>query len=173
MNWDAIGAVGEVGGAIAVVGSLIYLARQIRHNSDTERASAELEHSRMIADFHSQFTNNTDLIPIWRAAFEDATSLSPLQHSTFIFLIAGLFGRFEGVFNFYQRGSITRADWEPYEETLVAFLKNPAVRTWWDSRATPFRPAFRDHIGSIRDRETDWTPHKALRGFGPSEGTDP
>jgi len=30
MNWDAIGAVGEVVGAVAVVVTLLYVARQIR-----------------------------------------------------------------------------------------------------------------------------------------------
>lgn len=30
MNWDAIGAVGEIVGALAVVISLVYLASQIR-----------------------------------------------------------------------------------------------------------------------------------------------
>ena len=33
MNWDAIGAVGEILGALAVVGSLIYVGRQFRHSS--------------------------------------------------------------------------------------------------------------------------------------------
>lgn len=33
MNWDAIGAVGEIVGAMAVVASLIYLASQIRHQN--------------------------------------------------------------------------------------------------------------------------------------------
>jgi hypothetical protein len=32
MNWEAIGAIGEVGGAIAVVATLLYLAAQIRQN---------------------------------------------------------------------------------------------------------------------------------------------
>ena len=35
MNWDAIGAVGEIFGAIAVFVSLIYLAVQTRNNTRT------------------------------------------------------------------------------------------------------------------------------------------
>ena len=41
MNWEAIGAVGEVGGAIAVVATLVYLAAQIRHSSNSTRASTQ------------------------------------------------------------------------------------------------------------------------------------
>ena len=33
MNWEAIGAVGEIVGAVAVVGTLFYLAIQIRQNN--------------------------------------------------------------------------------------------------------------------------------------------
>lgn len=33
MNWDAIGAIGELVGGIAVIGTLIYLASQIRQNT--------------------------------------------------------------------------------------------------------------------------------------------
>ena len=39
MNWDAIGAAGEVVGAIAVVVSLVYLAVQLRVNSKTLKAN--------------------------------------------------------------------------------------------------------------------------------------
>ena len=37
MNWEAIGAIGEVIGALAVVASLIYLASQIRQNNKLAR----------------------------------------------------------------------------------------------------------------------------------------
>ena len=33
MNWDAIGAFGEIFGGLAVVGSLLYLGLQFRHSS--------------------------------------------------------------------------------------------------------------------------------------------
>ena len=51
MNWEAIGAVGEVGGAIAVVATLAYLAAQIRHSSESTLASTQFaiqaEYNRM------------------------------------------------------------------------------------------------------------------------------
>ena len=37
MNWEAIGAVGEVLGAVAVVITLVYLARQLRENTKSIR----------------------------------------------------------------------------------------------------------------------------------------
>ena len=40
MNWDAIGAVGEVLGALAVVLTLAYLAIQIRQNTAIAKMAA-------------------------------------------------------------------------------------------------------------------------------------
>ena len=39
MNWDAVGAIAELAGAIAVVATLIYLTVQVRQNSDLLSAS--------------------------------------------------------------------------------------------------------------------------------------
>ena len=39
MDWEAIGAVGEVLGALAVLASLIYLARQIRQNTQMMKST--------------------------------------------------------------------------------------------------------------------------------------
>ena len=32
MNWDALGAIAELAGALSVLGTLIYLAKQIKDN---------------------------------------------------------------------------------------------------------------------------------------------
>jgi len=39
MNWDAIGAIGEIVGAIAVIATLVYLARQMSQSVDLARSS--------------------------------------------------------------------------------------------------------------------------------------
>ena len=39
MNWDAIGAIGEIVGAIAVVITLLYLAHQTRINTKAVKTS--------------------------------------------------------------------------------------------------------------------------------------
>ncbi len=43
MNWEAIGAVGEVLGSLAVLLTLIYLANQIRQSNDLARFNATKE----------------------------------------------------------------------------------------------------------------------------------
>ena len=40
LNWDAIGAVGEILGALAVVLTLIYVAKELNHTRDSSQISA-------------------------------------------------------------------------------------------------------------------------------------
>ena len=46
MNWEAIGAVGEVAGAIGVIVTLAFLATQIRQNTTVAKATTR----RTLAD---------------------------------------------------------------------------------------------------------------------------
>ena len=57
MNWEAIGAIGETLGAIAVIATLVYLASQIRQLKQ-QNAQATLEH---IHDSMNQFMDT--LVP--------------------------------------------------------------------------------------------------------------
>jgi len=43
MNWDAIGAIGEILGALAVVLTLGYLAIQVKQNTHSMKVAAKLE----------------------------------------------------------------------------------------------------------------------------------
>lgn len=56
MDWNAIGAMGEVAGAIAVVITLLFLARQLRENTKSTNAAA-----------HSERTNRNIMLTLWSA----------------------------------------------------------------------------------------------------------
>ncbi len=51
MNWDAIGAIGEVLGAVAVALTLGYLAIQMKQNAVGMRVAAKQEMTRQFSDY--------------------------------------------------------------------------------------------------------------------------
>ena len=53
MNWQAIGAVGEIGGAVGVILTLIYLAGQLRQNTNALR-SASYEHWNSVSTAYTE-----------------------------------------------------------------------------------------------------------------------
>ena len=69
VNWDAIGAVGEILGALAVFASLMYLAAQIRGQRKQARASAFQEIGIATAAGWSVLAQNRELSDaVWAAA---------------------------------------------------------------------------------------------------------
>lgn len=71
MNWEAIGAVGEMIGAVAVIATLIFLALQVRHGSrmiDQQNALAESD----------SVTRSVDLIDQWRMTIVSNRELAEL-----------------------------------------------------------------------------------------------
>jgi hypothetical protein len=61
MNWDAIGAVGEIVGAIAVVATLIYLASQVRYAKAAASDANRLERASGVREMIMEYIRNPDL----------------------------------------------------------------------------------------------------------------
>lgn len=78
MNWDAIGAIGELIGALAVVVTLGFLALQVRRSTRAtnesnrlERASAIDRHADSVSRWRGRLMENEALARIWLAATKD------------------------------------------------------------------------------------------------------
>ena len=77
MNWEAIGAIGEVGGTIAVVATLIVLYRQIKLSSDITKAQMDTMAKDQLAHLTLQAVVTPDLARIIEIAHSsDPSSLT-------------------------------------------------------------------------------------------------
>ena len=61
MNWDAIGAVGEIFGAFAVVATLIYLASQVKHAKEAAADINRIARATGVREFKLAMAANDDL----------------------------------------------------------------------------------------------------------------
>ena len=79
MNWEALGAIGEIVGAVAVVLTLGYLALQIRQNTPSVRAStvqaiSDSAQGRLLA------LQNVENARVWRIGFSGRTGVGCVAH---------------------------------------------------------------------------------------------
>jgi len=79
MNWDAIGAVGEIVGALAVVATLAYLALQVRASTRESEANAYAVTADHTATIRGQFMEHAD---VW-ARGNAGAELSPSERIVF------------------------------------------------------------------------------------------
>jgi hypothetical protein len=70
MNWNAIAAIGELAGAVAVVVSLLYLARQINQNTRAMRRTAAHEAVEGMLNWFSHALADPELSRIWTLGIE-------------------------------------------------------------------------------------------------------
>jgi predicted small secreted protein len=62
MNWDALGAIGEIIGAIAVLATLYYLAAQIKmQNRELEKSNKNVT-AQLSFDINNMLINNNDAL---------------------------------------------------------------------------------------------------------------
>ena len=71
MDWEAIGAIGEVLGAFAVVATLLYLALQTRKNAQAIDATASRDAAYHLSEFHREVARDPELLRVAMKAFSD------------------------------------------------------------------------------------------------------
>ncbi|MEJ2503508.1 MAG: hypothetical protein P8177_09405 [Gemmatimonadota bacterium] len=128
MNWEAIGAVAEAGGAVAVVLSLLYLSVQIRQNTRavrgstahavTERQQVELHWSHEIASIFAKAIETPDQLNS-----AEAWSLSE-------WLTAAIVMR-QNEFRQYRLGLLDEDSWKQAENVILMVLSLTWARNWW------------------------------------------
>jgi hypothetical protein len=133
MNWDAIAAIGEAIGATAVVISLIYLATQIRQNTQTVRAStfqalSDSAQGRLLA------LQNVENARIWRIGTSEPESLNLDERMLYVLMLQANARGFENLYYQHQSGLLDTPQWSGYSETIKAMVNAPGFKYYWERR---------------------------------------
>ena len=125
MTLEDLGNIGDFVGGIGVVATLVYLVLQIRqntreleHNSEQVRASAELETARLMADWHAVGASSPDLVRIWGVHMaRGASALTSGERGRLVWFVAQYITIVEGLYRQHRRGFLSADSWQPYEKT--------------------------------------------------------
>lgn len=104
VNWEAIGAIGQVVGAIAVVISLIYVAREVRSSAHATQLAASRSTLDSLHRLIRQVTEHVDLAELRIRGFTDYESLEGTDLARFNSYMHGLFRIMEDVYYLNLRG---------------------------------------------------------------------
>jgi hypothetical protein len=154
MNWEAIGAVGEVVGAIGVIVTLVYLARQVRIGNRLARAEAYRSPNSDLNALNGAFSTDPVFRKAFRRALEGATrdELDPDERTSldgFLISITNIYEQLarearEGIpdsdsISFAGRGTFSlpyyQTSWSFYKQYLSSafveeFEKSDIVEAW-------------------------------------------
>lgn len=148
MNWDAIGAIGEIVGASAVVVSLVYLGLQIRSQNKQAKLSALREMSRELRGTTAMFAD-PNISDIFVRANEDYGSISDAESVQLMVLTTNIFRAWENAFLESKVGNLEESVWQGLSREYTQTMGIPSFQHIWDRRKQNFDAEFRRYVDSI------------------------
>ena len=146
MNWDAIIAVSELIGTLAVVISLIYLAAQVRQSNlnsqeQTRQRMMELANSHL-----SLVINNSEI----SEAFIES-EISKTDSIKLSAWLTALFRAREFEWFCYKNGTIDEDMFKTYSGVIPYILGTERARKWWNihSSINEFNPDFCTYVNEM------------------------
>jgi hypothetical protein len=127
MNWDAFGAIAESVGAIAVVISLLYLALQLRRNSQISKATIRSEISQSAQNILISSAGHSDAI----VKILTGEKLSPKERFELTMFNRASFRAYENFFYQKKLGLFDDSEWDGYMAAVSANLSQPFTQEDW------------------------------------------
>jgi hypothetical protein len=142
MTLDQLASIGEIIGGVGVVFSLVYLAIQIRTNTDAERTST---YQSIVSDFGAM--NNTmagtpELSHLFVQAMEDYHQLSIDEKARISQIFFQCFRYFENMFYQYKKGYLDEEVWIGWKRLMLTYYSRPGFQSWWEHRRDVFSEPF-------------------------------
>jgi hypothetical protein len=141
MNWEAIGAVGEILGAIAVVTTLFYLAVQIRHSTRLSRADMSKELFMATRAATLEIASNPELGKVMaQIRGQDVeTHRQDMAYQSF-------FRLYEIVVTLYDQGFVDDGIYRSYVATIRMFCGTEPFEEYWQRNRNTFQDDFREFV---------------------------
>ena len=131
MNWEAAGAIGEIVGALGVIASLLYVARQVRAGNKASLIESKLATSRMHSDFIGSLIQNPELDEILFGGISGSESLSESDSRRFSNMALQAFTFFSAGYFQVEAGTMDSDEWSESEAIIQFWLNGQGGKEWW------------------------------------------
>ncbi len=150
MNWDAIGAIGEIVGAIAVLLTLFYLSIQIRQGVKLARSQIREQRTMSSQEWLYQYAAYGDLV----AKAGSGEPLTGGEKLTMNMLFRAQFRGYEAYLHHYLNGLFDEGEWQGMKQTIRVSFRNVGFVELWEEIGNEFSPELQQLVEEvIRERD--------------------
>ncbi|MEQ8693873.1 MAG: hypothetical protein RIC85_00900 [Gammaproteobacteria bacterium] len=142
MNWEAIGAVGEIVGALGVILTLAYLAAQVRQNTEEMRSGQTQDLITANSEANYYMASDKELADIMQGGMLGPSELSDSDQFRFNVFWFAAYNRFDFAYHQYSRGRLDPELWEKMDYEIPLYLSLPGSRAWWERDKPRFSKKF-------------------------------
>jgi len=148
VNWEAVGAVAELLGALGVIVTLVYLGLQIRQNTVSTRTSSYQAAVATSIELTVRVGLDSDATRILTTGCADFAALSTEDQNRFSTLASSIFRNFENIFYQHKQGAIDDALWSGWSSRMRLMFALPGVQEWWPANSEGYAEDFAAHLES-------------------------
>ena len=170
MNWNAIGAIGEIVGAIAVISSLLFVGYQLRQGQNIERANGQREMLKQARDWWALTRSDIELNHAVNKLIHNYTDGDSRQQHLFYSWFWDLLLLVEQAFYMHRDGFMNEASFVGFETTAISLIKTPGGDECWKHAREIWGEDARRHILSRIEELGDDVP--LFYDLWPHFGTD-
>ena len=148
MNWDAIGAIGEVLGAVVVLVTLVILVVQLRQNTNEVRASTiQSLHEKSIEVFGESMRSE---IPVILAKNQSDEELTSEERQRYVMFLRRNLQLFELVLMHYQQGRLGQEVMDAYNHRMRSHFNFSYWDELWPTIKPTMTKSFQTHMKELK-----------------------
>ena len=131
MNWDAIGAIGEVLGALVVVITVGYLAVQVRQNTAQQKREETVSIQRGQNEVVAQLRDPA-MVRSYALTAEKGRAADPEDRVRAIIWVIQYLNHFQIVYDLYHNGSLDEERYNLWEGFAISMVASKGLHEWWE-----------------------------------------
>ena len=135
--------------AVAIVGSLLFVAMEVRSSNQVSRHRIVEE---LLADYRAvrlAIAANADVARVWLSGLNDFAALDPVDKVRFSLIADMFFHTHQSLYLHFRDGRMPRELYKPQQISLTEFLGYPGLRAVWDLRKHWFHGAYRSMVDDL------------------------
>jgi len=151
----------ETLGVLGVIGSLAFVALEIRQNTAAVRSQAAQGVMDQISSVLGMVITDPELTEVLTRGMADPTSLSPTELAQFQSFFTVSLQSYQNLFIQVREGALDRDQAEGWWQLLRNTLNTPGVEYHWETRSYLLSPEFRSFVNTevvTREPTTGYTP---------------
>ena len=149
MNWDALSAIAELAGSLAVIVTLIYLAIQLRQQNDVTRSQIEQQRADSVIQLSALYSSPENLGLLTKVMLDRALTPEDLSEEELLHLrlvLSPLRANLENTYQQYLSGYISEELYQDVSKQLCIAYGHLLVRF-----GMPLTGSFRAELVKIKE----------------------
>jgi len=148
MTVDQVAALAEIIEVILVVAALVYVARQLRQNTQMMRVAAASERVQRDADLNFRVSDSREFAGIWLRGNREFDSLDETDRIRLIFFNRTVTVHWQNMLRLHEQDLLPEKDWSELTWLITRLGPRQDTVVDWNMFRDSFDPAFRDFLDS-------------------------